>query len=103
MHFVVLATHDADVCPTGNAKTRELMMELGPQIPALAEKSGVRIVAGPYANREHLIVTVVEATAEDLDQFLVDARLPQWNTVRIVPSLPIEEAMQQLQAQTPIF
>jgi hypothetical protein len=44
------------------------------------------MVAGPYVNDEHLVVTVVEADkAEKVHQFLSDARLNQWNTVRAVP------------------
>jgi hypothetical protein len=45
MHFVVLAEHTAEVCPTSNAKTMELMKELGPQVPGIAEKNGVNMVA----------------------------------------------------------
>ena len=47
MHFVPLAEHTAEVCPMSNAKTRDLMLGLGPQIPGIAESSGVKIVAGP--------------------------------------------------------
>ena len=87
-----------------NAKTRDLMLGLGPQIPGIAESSGVKIVAGPYVNREHIVVSVVEAeTADAVDRFIVDSKLGQWNSVRVLPSLPIEQGMQELQAQTPIF
>ena len=87
-----------------NAKTRDLMLGLGPQIPGIAEGSGVTIVAGPYVNREHIVVSVVEAeTADAVDRFIVDSKLGQWNSVRVLPSLPIEQGMQELQAQTPIF
>ena len=104
MHFVLLAEHTADVCPTSNQKTRDLMLEIGPDIPKIAGNNGVTIVAGPYVNREHITVVVVEADrAEAIDGFLMDARLPQWNTVRILPSLPIEEAMKQLQQSPPLF
>lgn len=39
MHFVVLGVHSAEVCPTSNAKSRALLMEMGPQIPKLAEQT----------------------------------------------------------------
>ena len=104
MHFVPLAEHTAEVCPMSNAKTRDLMLGLGPQIPGIAESSGVKIVAGPYVNREHIVASVVEAeTADAVDRFIVDSKLGQWNSVRVLPSLPIEQGMQELQAQTPIF
>ena len=104
MHFVLLATHTADICPMSNSKTRDLIMEVGPQIPDIAQRAGVNIVAGPYVNREHLTVVIVEAeTADKVDQFLLDARLPQWNEVRVVPSKPIEEGMQEIQQQKMVF
>ena len=87
-----------------NAKTRDLMLGLGPQIPGIAESSGVKIVAGPYVNRKHIVVSVAEAeTADAVDRFIVDSKLGQWNSVRVLPSLRIEQGMQELQAQTPIF
>jgi hypothetical protein len=102
--FVLLAEHNAEVCPTGNATTRDLMLQMAPEIPGIADKARVNIVAGPYVNREHLIVTAVEAAnAESVDEFVVGSRLQQWNTVRVVPSYTIEEVMQELQEGTSLF
>jgi uncharacterized protein with GYD domain len=104
MHFVVLGTHSAEVCPTSNAKTKALLMEIAPQIATLAEKHGVKIVSGPFANREHMVVVIVETDRADaLDGFLVDSRLSQWNQVRILPSVPMEQAMQELQETASLF
>jgi uncharacterized protein with GYD domain len=104
MHFVVLGTHSAEVCPTSNAKTKAVLLEIGPQVANLAEKHGVNIVAGPFANREHMLVLIVETDrAEALDSFLVESRLSQWNQLRILPSLPIQEAMQELQEAPSLF
>jgi hypothetical protein len=104
MHFVLLATHTADVCPLSNSKTRDLMLQTAPQIPDIAERNGVTMVAGPYVSDEHLVVTVVEADkAEKVHQLLSDARLSQWNTVRVVPSLTIEEGMKEIQEGTSLF
>jgi hypothetical protein len=61
-------------------------------------------VAGQYVNREHVVVAVVEADrSDDVDQFLLESRLPQWNSVRVLPSKPIEEGMQEIQGQTAVF
>jgi uncharacterized protein with GYD domain len=104
MHFVVLGTHSAEVCPTSNAKTKALLLDIGPQMTEIAEKHGVNIVAGPFANREHMLVVIVETdSAEALDNFVVESRLAQWNQVRILPSVPMEGAMQQLQEATMLF
>jgi hypothetical protein len=104
MHYVVLASHSAEVCPTSNAKTKTLLLDVAPQIPAIAGKHGVNILAGPYANREHTVVVIVETErSEALDTFLVETRLTQWNTVRILPSVSMEEAMTELQEGTSLF
>ena len=97
MHYVVLGEHSAEVCPTSNAKTRALMLEVGPQVPKIAEKNNVTIIAGPFANREHLTVAIVETDRpENLDAFLVESHLAEWNTMRVIPSFPIEEGMRQI-------
>jgi hypothetical protein len=104
VHFVLLAEHSAEVCPTSNSKTRDLMLQTAPEIPGIAERTGVKIVAGPYVNREHLTVTVVEADkADDVDRFLVETRLHQWNRVRVLPSLPIEEGIKDVQEGASLF
>lgn len=104
MHFVVLGVHDANTCPMSNARTRELLKQLAPQVPAIAEKNQVTIVAGPYVNREHVTVVVVETErAEYLDRFVVEARLAQWNTIRILPSLPMQEGLAELDELPALF
>lgn len=61
-------------------------------------------MAGPFANREHVLVVIVETdSAEALDSFLVDSRLSQWNQVRILPSVPMQHAMQELQETASLF
>ena len=104
MHFVLLGVHSPEVCPTSNAKTRDLMLQTAPEIPGIAERTGVKIVAGPYVNREHMTVIVVEAdTADAVDRFLVETRLHQWNSVRVLPSLPIEEGLKDVQEGASLF
>ena len=104
MHFVVLGAHSAEVCPNSNAKSKAMLLEIGPQIPTIAEKHGVKIVAGPYINREHLTVVIVETErAEALDAFILESRLAQWNTVRILPSHPMEVGMKELAEGTSLF
>jgi len=104
VHFVLLAEHEAEVCPTSNAKTRDLLLQTGQNIPQIAQQNGVNIVAGPFVNREHIVVTVVEADrSEAVDRFIVESRLHQWNRIRILPSLPIEDGMQDVQNSTSLF
>jgi uncharacterized protein with GYD domain len=104
MLFVLLATHTPDSCPTCNSKTKELLLKVVPEIPNIAEKAGVKFVAGPFVNREHTIVAIVEADkSENVDRFLVETRFGHWNSVRVLPSLTMEEGIKEIQAQTPIF
>ena|SRR5437867_9179171 len=104
MHYVILGEHSAEVCPTSNAKTKALLLEIGPQIPKIAEQNGVKIVSGPFVNREHTTIVIVESNrAEDVDAFLVQARLPQWNRIRVIPSLPMEEGMKDVAEGTSLF
>jgi len=104
MHYVLLAEHDAQVCPTGNARTREAMVKGAGEIPSLAKKHGVKIVAGPFVNREHLMVTVVECErSEQLDKFIFDSRLEQWNSVRILPSQTMEAGLKELDQAPTLF
>ena len=104
MHFVVLGVHTAEVCPTSNAKSRALLLEIGPQIPKLADQHGVKIVAGPYVNREHMTVTIAEAdSAESLDAFLFATRLHQWNQLRIIPSHTMEQGMKEIAEATALL
>jgi hypothetical protein len=104
MHFVVLAAHSPDICPLSNAKTKALLLEVAPQIPDIAKEHGVNIVAGPFVNREHTTVVIVETErAESLDAFLAASRLHQWNQLHILPSQPLEESMKDLQEATPLF
>lgn len=104
MHFVLLATHTADSCPTCNSKTRELLLKIAPEIPGIAQRNGVKFVAGPFVNREHVVVLIAEADrSENVDRFLVETRIGHWNSVRILPSLTLEEGIKEVQAQTPVF
>ena len=50
MHFVLLATHSAEVCPTSNSKVRDMLTQTAPEIPNIAEKAGVNI---PLQAAEH--------------------------------------------------
>lgn len=104
MHYVIVGEHSAEVCPTSNSKTRDLLTEVGPQVPMIAEQNGVKIVAGPFVNREHTTVAILESDRpESVDDFLVQSRLPQWNRVRVIPSLPMEEAMKGMTEAPTLF
>jgi hypothetical protein len=104
MHYILIAEHSAEVCPLSNAKTKALLLEMGPQIPNLAEKNGVNIVSGPFVSHEHIAVVIVETDrAENLDAFLMESRLPQWNRVRVMPSRSMEQGAQEVAEAETLF
>lgn len=104
MHYVIIGEHSAEVCPTSNGKTKALLLEMAPQMPKIAEQHGVNIVAGPFVNREHSTVVIVESDkAESVDAFLVQSRLPQWNRVRVIPSMHLQEGMKDVEEGVSLF
>jgi hypothetical protein len=104
MHFVLLAEHSAEVCPLSNSKTKELLLSTAGDIPGIADRNGVKLLAGPFVNRQHMIVVIAEADkADNIDAFIHEARLDQWNQVRVVPSLPMEDAIKEVQDSPALF
>lgn len=105
MIYVLLADHNPEICPTANARVREMMLKTVGDIPNLAKRLGVKIVSGPWANREHLSVLVAEAEKADaLDRFVADSGLSQWNRVRVIPSvLMMDEGIKEVEQAKPIF
>ena len=80
------------------------MMKAAPEIPTIANKVGVKIVAGPYVSREHLSVVVVESErAESVDEFILQSGLEKWNSVRVLPSKTIQDGMREMQNAKPIY
>jgi hypothetical protein len=104
MMYVLLSDHSPETCPTSNSKVREILLKVAPEMPNVAKRLGVNIVAGPLVSREHLVVTVAEAeSAEAIDKFIVETGLEQWNRVRIIPAHTMQEGMQELSQMKAIF
>ena len=68
MQFVVVAEHLPELCPTSNGKIRELMREGAGEIPELAKKLGIEIVALAVPGPDHQVIGVFEA--EDIGAVL---------------------------------
>ncbi len=104
MKYVILATHPPDICPTSNKKMKELMMKAAPQIPNVAKKHGVTFLAGPLVNWEHTVTIVAEASKmEQVWDFIYESGMQQWNSVRVIPSVPIEEGLGLVEKSNSIF
>jgi hypothetical protein len=92
--FAVIAEHPPELCPTSNARTRQMLKEGAAQIPQLAEQLGVDIVTLRIFGPDHIVLAVVEANdIEAVRDFIFQTRLIQWNTTKIHATYSMEEAL----------
>jgi len=102
--FAVIAEHPPELCPTSNARTRQMMREGAPQIPKLAERLGVEIVTLRVFGPDHVVLVVVEADdIESVRDLMFQSRLIQWNTTTIHPTYSLEEALARADDLEAIF
>jgi hypothetical protein len=102
--FALIAEHPPNLCPTSNAKTREMLKEGAGQIPQLADQLGVDISTLRIFGPDHIILAVVDA--DDIDSvrtFALQSHLMQWNTVKIHATYSIEEAVAMIDEVEAIF
>ena len=104
MQFVIIAEHAPELCPTSNAKIRDLMKQTATEIPSLAEKLGVNIVTTSVFGPDHVIHTVAEAdNIEAVREFVMQSRLVQWNRTRIHATWSMEEALGKAEQLPTVF
>ena len=102
--YAVIAEHPPELCPTSNARTRQMMKEDAGQIPQLAEQLGVEIVSLRVFGPDHIVLALVEADSiEPVRDFLFQSRLIQWNTTNIYATYSLEEALARADELEPIF
>lgn len=102
--FAVIAEHPPELCPTSNARTRQMLKEGAAQIPQLAEQLGVDIVTLRIFGPDHIVLAVVEANdIEPVRDFILQSRLIQWNTTNIHATYSMEEALAKADVLETIF
>jgi hypothetical protein len=102
--YAVIAEHPPELCPTSNARTREMMKEDAGQIPRLAEQLGVEITSLRVFGPDHILLAVVEADSiEAVRDLMFQSRLIQWNTTKIHATYSMEEALAKADKLEPIF
>jgi hypothetical protein len=102
--FAVIAEHPPHLCPTSNARTRQMLTEGAAQIPQLAEQLGVDIVTLRVFGPDHIVLAVVEAKdIEAVRDFIIESRLIQWNTTKIHATYSMEEAIARADDLEAIF
>lgn len=104
MQFVVVAEHSPELCPTSNAKTRDMMKQGAGELPALAKSLGVDIVTVRVYGPDHIILAVVDAAGiEPVREFAMQSQLAQWNKVKINATWSLEEALEKADKLPTIF
>jgi hypothetical protein len=101
--FVLRLVHASDQCPTANAKVRERVLSMGANMNELVEKSGVKLVVPPLIlGAEHESVAVVEADdVAQVNEFIYESGLIQWNSVRVSMAEPLPDALKHLEEIPP--
>ncbi len=104
MQFVVTAQHPPELCPSGNAKTRQMMKQGAKEMPDLAKKLGVKIITLNVYGPDHVVLMVVEAAdIEPVRNFIMESRLVQWNTTKINATWSLEEALAKVDTLPTMF
>ena len=102
--FAVIAEHPPELCPTSNARTRQMLKEGAAQMPQLAEQLGVHIVTLRIFGPDHVVLAVVEANdIEPVREFILQSRLIQWNTTNIHATYSMDEAVAKSDELEAIF
>jgi hypothetical protein len=102
--FAIIAEHPPELCPSSNAQTRQMLHQGAAQIPQLADRLGLAIVALRIFGPDHILLAVVEANdIEVVRDFILQSRLIQWNTTKIHATYSIEEAIAKTDLLETIF
>jgi hypothetical protein len=97
-------THPPDQCPTANSIVRKLALNGANELPKLARKHGIQFLAGPLVSNAHKGVAIIKAEkVEAINEFLQESGLIQWNSIEVIPSQPMDEALKGLDTLKPIY
>jgi hypothetical protein len=104
MQYLIVAQHPPNLCPGANETIRTLASEGASEMPALAEKLGVKLLATYVPMTNHMVFAAVEADdADKVREFAWQGRLAQWNTVQIFQTSTLEEALVRVHELPAVF
>lgn len=104
MQYLIVGQHPPDLCPSANETVRKLAQGGAGEIPALAEKLGVKLLATYVPMTNHMVFVAVEADdANSVREFAWQSRLGQWNTVEIYQTSTLEEALTRVNELPTIY
>ena len=104
--YAILADHPPDICPSSNSRSRAPAVQgLAQDLPRLSADVGISFVVGPlHLDPGHRTLAVVDASSIEAVTELVHATgLSQWNTVEVVPVVPVADMMNNLDAFPIVF
>ena len=102
--YLIVGQHPPDLCPSANETVRKLSQEGAGEIPALAEKLGVDLLATYVPMNNHMVFAAVEANDMDsVREFAFQSRLGQWNTLEIYQVSTLEEALTKINELPTIY
>lgn len=102
--YLIVGQHPPDLCPSANEKIRNLAAQGAEGMPALAEKLGVRLTATYVPMTNDQVFVAVEADAANaVREFAFQGRLGQWNTIEILQTSTLEEALERVQELETIY
>jgi uncharacterized protein with GYD domain len=104
VQYLIAGQHPPDLCPSANEAVRRLSQEGAAQIPALAEKLGVKLNATYIPMNNHMVFVAVEADdMATVREFSFQSRLSQWNTIDIYQVSTLEEALTKVNELPTIY
>jgi uncharacterized protein with GYD domain len=104
MHYLICGHHPPDLCPSANESIRQLSQKGAAEIPALADRLGVKLLATYVPMTNHTVFAAVEADdANSVREFAFQARLSQWNTIEIYQTSTLEEALTKVDELPAIY
>ena len=102
--YLIIAHHPPNLCPSSNETVRSQANAMGEQMPNLAQKLGVNLLATYVPMTNHHVYVAVEADdANAVRELAWQGGLAQWNTVEIVQTVSLEDAMTRAEELGTIF
>ncbi len=85
--FSVTAVHSPESCPLNNNDSREIFLQLGPQIRKNLKKFNIARMVDFYMSvLEHQWTLIFEAkNAHDIEKFCIEIGISKYHTLKIVP------------------
>ena len=96
--YGIYGTHATEACPLFNKVNRKLLLESVAGFEATSKKYGVKLIAAYHSGLEHTFVWIVESeNAHSIQDLMVESKVANWNTTKIVPLRTLENVLEYCQ------